>query len=355
MSVSQLKSGRWRAQVYEARTGKNVSVAPILGLPPGTTFASKRDAKAAREDARKLLYAKQSRGVLVEEFWTRWTTDPLFARPKESTNIHNRERTAKFVAAHAGREMASISDIDVERWLRGGHRTGTVDSLRAMWNDAMGPLGPRLVSSNPFARLKVSKKSRAEQQPPTVEQAERIVQAAREVSCPSFAGWLRCAMWSGMRPGELDALRWEDVDFGAAEIKVSRQWNAKTRTFTTPKNGRARPVLLLDESREAILAQPQVSEFVFVNLHGSHWTPPSRAYHWKATRARASWNHSLYLATRHFFGFVAYNELLLDAEDVAYALGHGDGGELVRRVYGHRSRDEGLERVRQAFQKRKAA
>lgn len=27
----------------------------------------------------------------MQGFWERWTTDPLFARPKESTNIHNRE------------------------------------------------------------------------------------------------------------------------------------------------------------------------------------------------------------------------------------------------------------------------
>ncbi|HEX4436458.1 MAG TPA: hypothetical protein VH061_06630 [Solirubrobacteraceae bacterium] len=36
-------------------------------------------------------------GETLYGFWERWTTDPLFARPKESTNIHNRERTRAFV------------------------------------------------------------------------------------------------------------------------------------------------------------------------------------------------------------------------------------------------------------------
>jgi hypothetical protein len=31
MSVTRLPSGRWRAQVYDAGTGKNVSVSAVLG------------------------------------------------------------------------------------------------------------------------------------------------------------------------------------------------------------------------------------------------------------------------------------------------------------------------------------
>lgn len=43
------------------------------------------------------------------------------------------------------------------------------------------------------------------------------------------------------------------------------------------------------------------------------------------------------------------NELCLPSEDVAIALGHTDGGELVRKLYGHRDRDRALDRVAAAY------
>ena len=57
----------------------------------------------------------------------------------------------------------------------------------------------------------------------------------------------------------------------------------------------------------------------------------------------------LYLATRHFAGWYMVNVLELPSEDVATALGHADGGELVRRLYGHRDRDSALDRVTTAY------
>lgn len=43
------------------------------------------------------------------------------------------------------------------------------------------------------------------------------------------------------------------------------------------------------------------------------------------------------------------NELDLPSEDVAIALGHTDGGELVRKLYGHRDHERALDRVAAAY------
>ena len=43
MSVGKLPPGRWRAQVYDPATGKNLSVSGVLGGPG--TFATKTEAK----------------------------------------------------------------------------------------------------------------------------------------------------------------------------------------------------------------------------------------------------------------------------------------------------------------------
>jgi hypothetical protein len=83
-----------------------------------------------------------------------------------------------------------------------------------------------------------------------------------------------------------------------------------------------------------ILSLPVEGEFCFAPIRGRHWTASARAYHWKALRAAAGWEGSLYLATRHFAGWYMVNVLELPSEDVAIALGHTDGGELVRKLYG---------------------
>ncbi|MGH3337849.1 MAG: hypothetical protein ACRDPL_03320, partial [Propionibacteriaceae bacterium] len=60
-------------------------------------------------------------------------------------------------------------------------------------------------------------------------------------------------------------------------------------------------------------------------------------------------NVDLYTATRHYFGWYAWNVLELDARDIALHFGHRDGGELVRKLYGHADARPARERVRNAF------
>ncbi len=350
MSVMKLPSGRWRAQVYDPATGGNVSVSRVLGS--SGTFATKSEAKRAREKARERIAEPCSREVNVRAFWERWTSDPLFARPKESTNIHNRERTLAFVERYGDRQIDRIDDEVVADWLAGGRRNGTVPALRAMFNDAASAKAGRIVRQNPFARLGISKgPGRRHEQPPSEEHVWKLVRCAYELASPSFAAWLQVAAFTGLRPGELDALRRTNVDLDRGRIRVVEQFNAKTRTLTPPKNGLSREAPLTEPAREAIVGLPVEGEFCFLPIRGEHWSASSRAYHWKAVRSAGGWQGSLYLATRHFAGWYMVNVLELPSEDVAIALGHTDGGELVRKLYGHRDQERALDRVTAAYER----
>jgi integrase len=348
MSLTKLPSDRWRAQVYDPARGHNVSVSRVLG--GSGTFPTRAEAKRARELARARLGEDLAEPVTLAVFWKRWTTDPLFARPKESTNIHNRERTKAFVARYGTQPIDAIDDGVVAEWLAGGSRNGTVPALRAMFNDAASAKAGRVARSNPFARLGISRgPGRRDEQPPSEEQVWKIIRCARELATPSFAAWLQVAAFTGLRPGELDALRRANVDLARSRIRVVEQFSVATRTFTLPKNGQTREAPLTDPAREAFMSLPIEGEFCFAPIRGEHWTASARAYHWKAVKAAAGWKGSLYLATRHFAGSYMVNVLDLPSEDVAIALGHTDGGELVRRLYGHRDRDRALDRVAAAY------
>jgi integrase len=255
VSLSKLPSGRWRAQVHDSSLGRNVSVSRVLGGPG--TFATKSEAKRAREQARARLGDVRMDGGTLRGFWERWTTDPLFARPKESTNIHNRERTRAFVERYGTRRMDAVDDTVVAEWLAGGKRNGTIPALRAMFNDAASAKGGRLLRQNPFARLGISRgPGRRHEQPPSEEQVWRLIRCARDLASPSFGAWLQVAAFTGLRPGELDALRRANVDlarststspaaFARAEESRARRDVGTTRPTRSPRclQGRGHPLL----------------------------------------------------------------------------------------------------------------
>jgi hypothetical protein len=239
MSLTKLPSGRWRARVWHQ--GKDVPVAPVLGMPRRTTWRTKAEAKAAREKARGILKGSTPNETTVQQWWERWTSDPLFARPKESTNIHNAERTRAFAQRYRSVPLHQVGNFIVAEWLAGGKRNSTVQAICAMFNDAMSAKAGRLIDHNPFAGLGLHKAGgNRDRQPPSQKQMEDMILMAREITPPSFAAYLEFGCLSAARPGELDAFRWSWVSFEDDEVDIREQWNAKVRKFTAPKYGRTR-------------------------------------------------------------------------------------------------------------------
>jgi integrase len=82
----------------------------------------------------------------------------------------------------------------------------------------------RLLSRNPFAGLGIAKtKGNKDKSPPNLEQMEVLLRHARELTPPSFAAYLEFGCVSGLRPGEIDALLWENIRWDDHEIDVRVQ------------------------------------------------------------------------------------------------------------------------------------
>lgn len=348
MSITKVKTGRYRAQVYNPATGRNISVSKVIG--GSSFFESKADAKNAREKARALLAKGVLTGPTLAAFAYRWKTDPLWQRPKGSTNHQNHWAIREFVDLYGHLPIKHISHEHVSEYLAGGKRSHRIQALRTLFSDAGSVDAGRLVDSNPFTGLRASRtKGHRHSQPPSEQKVWDLIAAARQHAGPNFSAWLQVACFTGLRPGELDALKWSAIDFAGSRILVREQYNARTRTFTAPKNGLVRDALLTPHAIEALQAVARTSEFCFQAPRGGHYTPAARRAPWARARTEAGWTGSIYLATRHFAGAYMVNVLGLDSEDVAVALGHTDGGQLVRTLYGHRSTKQALERVAAAF------
>jgi integrase len=347
--ANQLPSGRWRGRVVDHRTGKQVAPHKIVG--GAKSYATKRQAERAEDEARDALLGLAERGVTLREFWDQWISSPLWARESESTNVHREERTRKFVQRYGDRPIASINALVVAEWLKGGANVGTVRTLRTMFNDARKPQAGMLIDRNPFEGLGIgASKGRRHLQPPDQVVVARMLAMADHLTPPSYGAWLLTAAWSAARPGELDALRWVDVDFMSEEIRIEQQWNAKTRKITLPKHRSRRTIAMTESVKDRLLALPRESEWVFTTVRGTHYTPSTRNYHWNRVRAATGiGNTALYLATRHFFGWYALNVLQLPPHVIALQLGHTDGGRLVMSLYGHPDAAIARDRTREAF------
>ncbi len=356
MSIQRTSSGKYRAQVHVPGKG-NVSVGKLLG--GSSSFDTRREAKIAHAAAYKLVGVEEmeKRVWTVGRWHETWTTDPLYQRPATSTNIHNRERTRKFAKQYEKLPLKLVDDQLVAQWLAGGNHNGSVPALRAMFGDATSAKAGRLIDRNPFAKLGLKqKRGNKDRTPPSLEKAYELIAKAHEVATPHFAAYLEVACWSAMRPGEMDALRWESVDFDRDEILVKEQWNVKSREFTPPKHGNVHTITMTPNARKALLAIPKTthsdrSPFVFLSAMGNHFTPSTRSHHWNRVRASVGLaNVSLYMATRHFIATYMLNVLDLEPHVIASQLGHRDQGELVVQLYGHPSETRNRAKILDAFE-----
>ena len=101
------------------------------------------------------------------------------------------------------------------------------------------------------------------------EEADRLIAAARAES-EAFAT-IFVALRTGMRIGELRALRWQDVDLVAGRITVRQ--NLVDGHFGTPKSGRPREIALSNETIAVLKSHRHLrGQYVFCDAGGLPYT-----------------------------------------------------------------------------------
>lgn len=326
MSITRLKNGQYTARVWDRETHKQRTL-------PGT-FATKRAARKARETYYDTHSANEP--ISLTELQQRWLTEGSVQKGwRESTRLHNQERTSHFVNEH-GPKRADAIRVPLALQYAVEHPR-ELPALRAMFN--YGRL-IEAVQTNPFAGLGLSKpKSKRTRTALTSEQVETLAAHAGQMHGPWHEALIRFAASTGLRAGEIFALRFTDL--GHDELTVRRAFSSRTSQMLAPKNGKERTVIFPRVAREAVVSMPRRphQEFVFVNPRdGHHLTSQSYGYHWRQVRPVIDAK-----LTFHEMRHTAATILLergAPAELVALQLGHvrEDGTpnpELIYRVYGH--------------------
>jgi integrase len=269
---------------------------------------------------------------------------------KKLTDIH-RKTIKEFVSdmSQALRVVDEKTGETVPRFSRNTLRL-IVCTLRAVLN---APLEDGLTESNPAVRMgrfAKSAKPRYQAGAMTRTEAEKFLAAVQETS-PHWHPFFLTALRSGLRKGELIALKWGDIHFGSDEFDANRyilvQRNWSCGQFTTPKSKKSRRVDLSLQLRRVLMnlrsrlldASGQdhasiVDKLVFPSKAGTPIKPDNIALRYmQPALEKAGLRKFRFHDLRHSFG----SFLIQDGASLAYIrdqLGHSSI-QITADVYCH--------------------
>lgn len=281
------REDQWYAQYRVAGRRFNRRLGPVWtekGRPPEGYYTKRkaREALAAiLTDARrgKLPIAdpvseRKTYEQAVTE-WLRYVED----NGRSSSTVKDYERAARkrLLPAFGSTPLASITTEQIDQFrddllAKGELSRRTVQKLLAMNYSILRRAQRRgWIPANPAENAeRVTLKRSGDF---NVLSPEEVAAVARAAEDEQDAALFTVAAFTGLRMGELRALRWRDVDFAGRNVFVRQ--NRVRRETRSPKSGKVRSVPLIDQAAAALdglsrrdnFTEP--SDLVFANPTGS--------------------------------------------------------------------------------------
>lgn len=311
----------------QTKRGKSYQVRVHLGKGRYQAIGSFPTKEAAREAEAKWLLRKRNREHRKGDEWADFYLEGYEKRVKVSSYHAARSAISRWRETFGTRTLSSITRIEAEEWAR--KHGWAVMAVVTMMNHA---LKADVIGSNPFSGLNKKGAGRRHNEPLTVADVERLAAAAGKAHGKGLRAFIVFTAYTGMRVGEVFALQWSDIDFKANRVHVRRR--LYENDLDLPKSNKARMIVLLPEARDALLGLDKTTDWVFLNKSGNRLSKSALGYYWQKIEeafGRPVQPHEL----RHFCGHYLYVTHGMQDRLVAEQLGHNDGGQLVRTLYGH--------------------
>jgi integrase len=190
----------------------------------------------------------------------------------------------KHVYGSIGMErLATLSPYDVEKYFRrlkaDGLAEATVRQIRALMHRAcrLARKWSVGVLPNPIADTELptwALDERGEVRAPTVEEVRALIIAAQGADV-SFAAVLRVVAATGMRRGEVCALRWRDVDFDEGVVRVNESVVAALggAIVKSPKTRASVRTVAIDSGTVSVLRDVRSKQTVLADACGLKLAP----------------------------------------------------------------------------------
>ncbi len=285
--------------------------------------------------------------------WLRYVEQERGRKPSTLADYRSVVR-AHFLPAFGDQPLEQITGETIEGWLGAQLREGELSRrslqkmvvllngifrrARKVWKLPQNPVAD-------IERLPVPKRTDIEFYSP--EEVHALVRASGDEQ--DGALFLTAAM-TGLRLGELLALRWRDVDFVTQTMRVTASYTAGT--LGTPKSGLGRAVPLVDEVAQALArlgARKRWTgpdDLVFVGTAGGYLDGSALRRRYKKARDVAGLRPLRFHDLRHTFGSVAIRTA--DPRELQEWMGHSDFS--TTQIYMHyRPRADAARRLSAAF------
>lgn len=253
------RKGKYGVVVYDAGRRRWVG-----------TFDSRGEAVQAEAEAR-LERRTPDGATTVAEFASTWLE--RYPRPKRSTEVHYAQSIKGFVEQFGAWRLGDLTRPQVRQWAIA--HPAAMSTARAMLGDAFRD---GLIPANPLAEMRLpSARGRRDLEALSEVDVLRLVNVATAVHGRYgelvYGPMVQFAAYSGLRPGEIHGLRWEDIDFARETVRVERQYSPKAAAFTPPKNGLTRVIYLTPLAAEALRTIPKTTlREVFTTKNGKHFS-----------------------------------------------------------------------------------
>jgi integrase len=275
----------------------------MIEEPAGRQFQNNMTpARAARIRAEKIEGKKLSRQEVREDAAAiKWTIDRLwqeYVHDKPATKgwMVDRYRYEKYLKANLGnKEPQAIVQIDVHRLRITLSKTLAPQTvkhlLRLLARIISFGFGKGLCPGLKF-KIEFPKVNNVKTEDLSPEQLSSLMEAISQEYDLQASNFMRMAMFTGMRRGELFKLQWDDIDSDRGFIHIRHD----------PKGGKDQIIPLNDAARELLLNHPKSdSPFVFPGRGGKQRTRYPRRIDAIRERAGLPKDFRPCHGLRHFF------------------------------------------------------
>ena len=359
--------------------------------PPPPGFFRRREAEAKLNDilaqARRGSQRQQRTGVTFADVAEDWYERGKFERDwSASTRVDYRSvLDAHLLKAFGARRIESITSEQIEKWRdkfaketdedgepRRARKTVNkiVVQLHGIFQNAHDHYGlvvnpvddvKRLRESNDPSRFDffspeeidqlVAAAARGAHRDPNRPAVSDTEQALRDFEDQQDAAIYLTAALSGLRRGELLALRWADIDFERSSIRVYEGYSANTTGKT--KSRKSRTVPMVEKVAKALKEQKQRSfktgktDLVFISRERTNVDGSALRRRYMRTLDAAGLRQLRFHDLRHTFGSLAIN--VASIVQVQAWMGHADIKTTMRYLH-HKSRADDARLLSAAFE-----
>lgn len=198
--------------------------------------------------------------------------------------------------------LATIKASDIQKWQNSlSYAPKTVRNYRGTLNIILEmAYQDEIINRNPLKSVRAPKKPRTIPFSYSEDEVKKIL----ENSQGQMKNILQFAFFSGVRPSELIALKWSDINFNADSIKIERR--IRDGNIDMPKGYKARIIDLLPQAKKALKNQQLLTglgEWVWLSQLGVAYRTPKKINEgFKKICIKAGVRHALfYDATKNTF------------------------------------------------------